>query len=139
MRSTRLHKDCDNRPVIQYTMSGVRLLGFQSIAEAERETGTLGSKIVLCCKRRRRSANNFQWRYADDKQDVVKIEKKWWSGKCVAQYTLDGELVNTFPSYSEAARAINGQNSAICLCCAGERKSHKGFHWKVVEEIVQDD
>lgn len=128
-----------NRPVIQYNMDGDKMLCFQSIAEAERETGTLGSKITLCCQRKRRSANDFQWRYADDKQDVERIQKKWWSGKKVAQYDINGNFIAIYNSYSEAARAVGGQNSCICLCCDGRQKTHKGYVWKIVEEIVQGD
>lgn len=128
-----------NRPVIQYDMDGNKMLCFQSITEAEKETGTSVSKITLCCQRKRRSANDFQWRYADDKQDVEKIQKKWWSGKKVAQYDINGNFIAMYDSYSDAARAVNGQNSCICLCCDGRQKTHKGYVWKIVEEIVQGD
>lgn len=134
-----LRQNGRNRPVVQYTMDGTRLLTFQSITQAALETNTLDSKIVLCCQRKRRSANDFQWRYADDKQDVVKIEKKWFAGKKVAQYDINGKLIATYPSYSEAARQINGSNASICTVCAGKAKTHKGFIWKVVDDIVQDE
>lgn len=128
-----------NRPVIQYSMEGEKLLTFQSITEAAEETNSSVSKIILCCQRKRRSTNDYQWRYADDKQDVVKIEKKWFSGKKVAQYDKNWNFIAEYASYSEAARMIGGNSGSICEVCAGKAHTHKGFHWKVVDEIVQED
>lgn len=128
-----------NRAVIQYTMDGERLLTFQSITEAAKETNSKATKITLCCQRKRRSTNDYQWRYADDKQDVVRIEKKWFSGKKVAQYDKDWNFIAEYPSYSEAARQVKGNSGSICEVCAGKAHTHKGFHWKVVEEIVQEE
>lgn len=137
--NTGLRQQGRNRPVIQYSMDGNRMMIFQSLTEAEKQTGTLASKISLCCSRKRRSTNNYQWRYADDKQDVVKIEKKWSSGNKVAQYDKNDILIAVYNSYSEAARAVNGEESAISRICSGTNQRHKGFYWKIVEEIVQEE
>lgn len=50
--------------------------------------------------------------------------------KPVNQYTLEGELVATYPSQQEAARQ-NPQlfRSAISACCRGTAKSHGGYLW----------
>ena len=128
-----------NRPVIQYTMDGERLMTFQSITQASKETGTSDTKIILCCQRKRRSANDYQWRYADDKQDIVKIEKKWFSGKRVAQCDDNWNILAVYDSYSEAAKAVNGNTGSISMVCAGKGIHHKGFRWKVVDDIVQDE
>lgn len=134
-----LFQNGKNRAVVQYTMNGEKLLTFQSITEAANETNTSATKIVLCCQRKRRSSNDFQWRYADDKQDVVRIEKKWFSGKKVAQYDDDGNLIAIYPSYSEAARQVGGNSGSICEVCAGKGIHHKGYRWKVIDDIVQDE
>ena len=34
-----------------------------------------------------------------------------------------------FPSIREAAVYVQGSASAICLCCQGKKKTHKGFRW----------
>ncbi len=134
-----LRQHGNNRPVIQYSMSGERMMTFQSITEAAEETGSRANKIVLCCQRKRRSTNDYQWRYADDKQDVEKIEKKWFKGKKVAQCDMDGNILHIYDSYSEAARAIGGHNSAISRVCSGELNYYYDYKWKVVDDIVQDD
>ena len=119
-------------------MDGERMMEFLSLNDAEKQTGVLQSKITLCCQRKRRSAGDYQWRYADDKQDVVKIEKKWFSGKKVAQCDEDFNILNIYESYNEAAKAVNGTASAISRICSGTNQRHKGYRWKLVEEIVQD-
>lgn len=126
------------RAVVQYSLEGKQMMVFNSLADAERETGVLNSKISLACQRKRRTAGDYQWRYANDKQDVQKIEKKWFAGKKVAQCDENFNILHVYNSYNEAARAINGTASAISRICSGINQRHKGYRWKLVDEIVQD-
>ena len=53
--------------------------------------------------------------------------------KPVAQFSLDGRLLNTYKSAHEAERQTGIDNSNICNCCLGKRyKSAGGFIWKFV-------
>ena len=53
------------------------------------------------------------------------VEKR---SDAVFQLTLDYILVKKWSSINEAGR--NGFNKdAVCACCNGKRKSHKGFLW----------
>lgn len=55
------------------------------------------------------------------------------SCKRVNQYSLDGELLSSFPSAREAARILNLDASVISKVCRGDRyKSHGGFIFKYV-------
>ena len=58
--------------------------------------------------------------------------------KKVAQIK-DGKVLAVYNSYKEAARAVGGTSSAISRVISGTKqtKTHKGFEWKLVEEIVQ--
>ena len=127
------------RPVIQYNLDGVQMATFESASEAARQTGGSQSKITMCCRRQRQSANDYQWRYYDDIQDVTKIEKKFITGKKVAQCDEDGNILAIFPSFTEAAKAVNGTSSAISRVCSGTNIRHKGYKWKLVDDIVQED
>lgn len=52
--------------------------------------------------------------------------------KTVLQFTKTGEFVREWASASETAR--NGfHQGAVCSCCRGEAKSHKGFIWRYKE------
>ena len=136
---TGLFKSGRTRAVIQYNLNGEQMATFESASEAARQTGGSQSKITMCCRRQRDSANDYQWRYYDDIQDVRKIEKKFITGKKVAQCDEDGNILKIYPSFKEAARAVNGTSSAISRVCSGTNIRHKGYRWKLVEEIVQED
>ena len=137
--NTGLFKSGRTRAVIQYNLNGEKMATFESATEAARQTGGSQSKITMCCRRQRDSANDYQWRYYDDIQDVQKIEKKFITGKKVAQCDEEGNILKIYPSFKEAARAVNGTSSAISRICSGTNIRHKGYKWKLVEEIVQED
>lgn len=61
--------------------------------------------------------------------------------KLVYQYTLDGELVNIWPSAREAARQLNCSQMNISVCCNGgfyrkgkwvNRHNYRGYRWSYV-------
>jgi hypothetical protein len=54
------------------------------------------------------------------------------SAKAVAQYSLDLELLNTFPSAAEAARQLHLDSSTISKVCRGVNKTHGGFIFKYI-------
>ena len=127
------------RPVIQYNLQGEKMMTFESASEAARQTGGSQSKITMCCRRQRESANDYQWRYADDIQDIKAIQKKFITGKRVAQCDEDYNIIAIYPSFLAAAKAVGGTSSAISRVCSGTNIRHKGYKWKLVEEIVQED
>lgn len=55
------------------------------------------------------------------------------SCKKVAQYDLDGNLLNTFDSCSMAARELKLDSSTISKVCRGINKTHGGFTFKYIE------
>ena len=136
---TGLMQNGRKKAVIQYNLNGDRMATFESASEAARQTGGSQSKITMCCKRQRETANDYQWRYYNDIQDVQKVEKRFITGKKVAKCDEEGNILEIFPSFKEAARAVNGTSSAISRVCSGTNIRHKGYKWKLVEEIVQED
>lgn len=129
------------RPVIQFELSGRRIAEYKSIAEACRITGSTGEKIVLCCQRLRTQHNGFQWRYKEDCcENIQPIKEYQTKKKKVAQVNpKTNEIIAIYDSLNEAARAVNGTQSAITHVIKGDKqtKTHKGFGWKIVEDIVQ--
>lgn len=53
--------------------------------------------------------------------------------KRVAAYDKNGELVMIFASTREAGRQ-GFQNSHVSACCRGERKTHKGYEWRYLDD-----
>lgn len=131
-----------SRAVRQYNLQGEWLMSFESASEAARQTGAQQSKITDCCKGNRKTAGEYQWRYDDlDFDSLPPVPVPSCKKKKVAQYDLNNNLINVYESYAEAARAVNGTSSAISRICSGANglHTHKGFVWKVVEDIVQQE
>lgn len=55
-------KKC-SKPIIQYTLDGVFVAEYESIMEAERQTGIKNTNISSCCKNKRNKAGEYVWRY----------------------------------------------------------------------------
>lgn len=126
------------RAVIQYDLKGNQMMTFTSATEAARQIGGSQEHITQCCKRQRETDHDYQWRYADDPNpDVHEVQKRYITGKRVAQCDEEGNILNIYPSFKEAARAVKGTSSAISRVCSGTNIRHKGYKWKLVDEIVQ--
>lgn len=130
------------RPVRQYSLNGELMMVFESATEAGRQTGCQQSKITDACKGNRRTAGEYQWRYDDLKLDSVSpIVQRTNIKKKVAQYDKNDNLIAVYESYREAAKAVDGTPSAISRICSNTKglHTHKGFKWKIVEDIVQEE
>ena len=128
------------REVIQYDLKGNEMMHYESASEAARQTGGSQAHITQCCKKQRETDNDYQWRYADDPNpDVHEVQKRYITGKRVAKCDEDGNILDIYPSFKEAARAVNGTSSAISRVCSGTNIRHKGYKWKLVDEIVQEE
>ena len=128
------------KPVIQYNLNGEKLNEFKSTMEAGRLTNSIPEKIVLCCQLKRKTHNNYQWRYKEDEvEKLQQVEECRTKAKQVAQLDKEtGEILNIYPSMTAAAKAVNGTPSAIINIINGKKqtKTHKGFGWKLVDDIV---
>lgn len=128
------------KSVIQYDLNGKKLNEFKSTMEAGRLTNSIPEKIVLCCQLKRKTHNNYQWRYKEDEvEKLQQVEECRTKAKQVAQLDKEtGEILNIYPSMTAAAKAVNGTPSAIINIINGKKqtKTHKGFGWKLVDDIV---
>ena len=53
-----------------------------------------------------------------------------WHSKRVAQHTLEGELIQEFPSLAQVKRELGFAQSAICNCARGKIYMAYGYTWK---------
>ena len=66
--------------------------------------------------------------YGSRNERIAKTKINGKTSKPVLQLSLDGELIREWISIQECGR--NGFNaSAVCLCCLGKQKKHKGFRF----------
>lgn len=128
------------RRVVQYDLKGNQMMTFESATEAARQIGGSQAHITQCCKRQRETDHDYQWRYEDDPNpDVHEVQKRYITGKRVAKCDEDGNILDIYPSFREAAKAVNGTSSAISRVCSGTNIRHKGYKWKLVDDIVQEE
>ena len=60
---------------------------------------------------------NKRIEYERKKKQVIQIDPK------------TGEVLASYPSINDAAKAVNSSHSNISVCCNGKRKTHKGYKW----------
>lgn len=53
-------------PVVQVDHDGNDVARFESATEAQRVTGAKNCNIIMCCQGKRKTANGYKWRFADD-------------------------------------------------------------------------
>lgn len=87
---------------------------------------------------------HFQFRIGDNTDNISPLKlSKYVTGRMVAQYSLNGKLINVFPSIRAATRAM-GLKSDCCIgnCLRGKGKTAAGFIWKyydVINEFKEGD
>lgn len=139
--NTGLFLPTREKGVTQYALSGEKLAEFPSTMEAGRATNSSPEKIVLCCQRKRKTHNNFQWRYTSEASErIQRVEKPRTTARKVAQVNPEtDEIIAVYPSITAAAKAVGGSSSAITniINKTKQTKTHKGFGWILVEDIVQ--
>lgn len=77
-RRLKTHKERKTKTseatVNQYTLNGVFVRTWKSMAEIEREIGCNKSLICLCCKGKCKTGYGYIWRYADDWRSGTEFE-----------------------------------------------------------------
>lgn len=128
------------REVVQFSLSGEKIAEYRSQSEAARLTNSLGEKICMCCRFEREQHNGYQWRYKSEAGDKIQpVAEYRTKKKRVAQIEpSSGQVIAIYDSIANAARAVNGTGSAISNIINHKKqtKTHKGYEWKVVDDIV---
>lgn len=118
--------------VSQYTFDGEYVASYDSVIEAARTmkggSGT-ASAISECCKKKLRGSCGYQWRYADDEPPKPYTDVRAYPRQ-IFQMTIDGEIINSYPSIAEAARKTGIARTNINACCRGKAQTSGGFKWR---------
>jgi len=105
------------RTVMQYSTDGEFIQQFSSASEASRQLGFHQDTIQTAC-RESKIAVGFLWKYKD----------VWQRHKPVCQYNKFGELLQEFPTITEASKMTGIHVATIAKACNGSHVSH-GFLW----------
>jgi len=116
------------KPVYQYSaIDGSLLEQFDCLESAANKVNGFGKSISAACLGEVKSYKGFHWSYSLTVPFVLSDDLR---RKRVGQYDINGELLNTYISISEASISTHVGKSCIAKCCRGERKSAGGFFWE---------
>ena len=136
------------KEVNQYSANGELLNTYHSLTEASNSTGLSYKSMSQCASHKTKSCGGFVWRYTDDPIQFekpkscseVRKERKAYKTKAVDQLGLEtGEVIKTFDSMADAARAVNTNRENIycvvhhkggCVSCVG-------YGWKFHDEDIE--
>jgi hypothetical protein len=123
-----------NRAIVQYDLKGNFIQQFNTLKEAYNILKI--SHIRSCCEKERQTAGGYMFKY---KKECTFLEKsdapvyKNHRGK-VAQYDLNGNLIQIFLSQIDASRKTGISCRNISNCCNGWTKTAKGFVWENIKD-----
>lgn len=121
------------KKILQYSADGSFIQSYESIDEAERNTGIRSKYILQSIRKQHILAGKFIWRESDDGfiSDFIKIPKdNRTNRRKILQLSLSNEYIQTFDSISEAAKHFEISPSSISRCLTGKSSSCNDFHWK---------
>jgi group I intron endonuclease len=121
------------RRVCQYDLNGKLINVFDNGRDAERELGNYTHKVIhACCTGKKNKNKEFMFKFFEetDGKDIEPYVARQgdYLKRKVNQFSLNGELINTFESISLAERLLNTSN--IRACCVGIQKTAGGYIWK---------
>lgn len=128
------------KPIYCYDLNGNFIKRYDSLSEAERDTGVPNTNISRNAKGKVHKAGPFQWRYEyfskipPYKRTINFKNKPKGQAKSVLQYSKNGIFIKEYPSGVEAAKQTKTNASSLRMCCNGQRKTAGGYIWRFKEE-----
>lgn len=121
--------------IVQLSSDGQYIKTWNSAMDVKKELNILDGKIGEVCKGKRKSAGGFIWMYKDDYENKNKSVKpvKIGTEKKVVQLDLEGEVLNEFPSISDACKEVSVSVTTISRACKFGKISC-GFRWMYKED-----
>lgn len=118
--------------VYAYDLDGNYVAEYESLRDASKQLGIHHTSIghIASCNHGMKSSNGLMFRYykTDKIEPYVAIIPK---RVVVYQYSLDGDYIATFSSYTEAALNV-GLKDGKCIkrACQNERATSAGYFWR---------
>ena len=133
----------NKKKVNQYDMDGNLIKTWNGISDACEEYGISKSNVSAVCLRKRASsgarilsAGGYQWRYADDCDDIAPYKRQEQSveniKKAVARIDDNGNILQTFDSAVECAKYFNINPCGVAAVCRGLYATTYGYKFKYI-------
>ena len=117
------------RKVNQYDLKGNYIVTFNSLMDAQRQTGVAQKNIFWVVSHKSYSAGGYQWKYIDDDFIITDISSKTIRQKQSVIQLINGEE-KEYESAAEAARQTGINATCIRKVCQGKQNSAGGYMWK---------
>lgn len=115
------------KTVYKYNLDGSLNDTFQDLRSASNSIDVRKQDISRACWTVNHTLGGYLWSYDFREPFVPKSDNR---KKEVIQYSLNGNLLASFISASEASRITGISKTCITRCCRNERESSGGFIWK---------
>lgn len=118
--------------ILQYDLGMNFIREWSSMREAANALGIHESGINACVNGKQKFSKGFLWKRKENPIEYIQKPKKVYMGKPfkVNQYNLDGLLIKTWISISEASKQTKTSKSSIIRCCKNKQKTANNFIWK---------
>ena len=117
----------NRRAVDQYDRQGNFIRTWESMGAIEEELNYHHSHISACVNKKRLTAYNFYWFYANE----TPVFKTFRTRRKVRQYDLNGNFIAEYKNCAEAARSLGKNNNVlIAACCNKKFKTAYNYIWK---------
>lgn len=116
------------KEVHQYNLDGKYIQSFDSTVEAGLSLDIHPASIAKAAAGELKQTHNFCWSYIKyDSLDAYKPRQRQ-----IAQYSLEDEFIQSFPSIRAAALSLNKPTGSTNIMNAanGKRKTAYGYKWK---------
>lgn len=114
--------------VYQYDENGNLLRTFDGLREVKEILSLDKQRISNSCINSTMYNGNY-WSYKLVEKLIPKKDSRL---KSVNQISLDGDLIDSYQSASEASRKTGISKTCITRCCRKEREQSDGFVWKYI-------
>lgn len=124
-----------SRKVAKLDIKGNTIEIYPSVSEAARLNGIKSAtKISSVCRGTRHTAGGFKWEYRGDLPSHIACKNMKEKGRPIpiAQYDLNGNLINTFTSIGEAVRQTNIHLNCIMKSLRKPEYSFNGYIFRYV-------
>lgn len=121
------------KPIYGFNDNLENVIYYKSSMDLFRTTGWSLSQISSACNMTEKTkTHGYYWSFEPEVNFTIKSIDSGAS-KRVGQYDLNGNLLQEYPSMSEAARQNNCLRNHIGEVCNGRSKTYKGFIWKYLD------
>lgn len=123
------------KPVVQYDLDGNKIMEYESIIKASKNTGASAQCISDCCNNRKWTAFGFRWGYKNKQLNNFNSNRKNINLKMVDQYDMDGVFIRTYESIKQASLENNINYKCILRVCNGKSITSNNYIWRFTGDL----